>query len=310
VSPHPHRDEPHSHGGEPRPGGDARLLLAAFAMLVAFLVGEVVAAVVAGSLALLADAGHLFTDALALLLAVAAARLARRPARAPWSFGLGRVEVLSAAVNAVALLVVAAVVLAEAVRRLVHPVAVGGRVVVVVAFVGLVVNVAVTLVLARADRHSMNVAGAFAHVVTDAYAFAATLVAGVVVVTTGFRRADPAASLVVVVLMVAAAVPLLRRAGVVLLERAPDQVDLVVLRDHLLGAPHVVDVHELHAWTVGSALPTVSAHVVVSDECWAGGGAPAVLDALQACLAGHFDVAHSTFQLEAAGHVDHELPTH
>jgi cobalt-zinc-cadmium efflux system protein len=217
---------------------------------------------------------------------------------------------MSAAVNGVTLLVVAALVTVEAVRRLVHPAGVAGGPIVVVAAVGLAVNVVAGLVLSGADRRSLNVAGAVAHIATDAYAFAATLVAGVIVLTTGATRADPAASLVVVALMLRAAWRLLRESGTVLLEAAPAHVDVADLRGHLLEAPHVVDVHDLHVWTVGTALPAVSAHVVVSDDCFRDGRAPRVLDELQGCLAGHFDVEHSTFQLEPGTHAEHEPGTH
>jgi cobalt-zinc-cadmium efflux system protein len=296
--------------GEGQSDRNVRLLLVAFAVLVVFLVVEVVVAVAASSLALLADAGHMLTDALALLLAVVAARVARRPATGVWTFGLGRAEVLSAAVNGVTLAVVAAVVLVEAVRRLVRPFDVSGGAVIATAAVGLAVNLVITVVLSRADRRSINVAGALAHIVTDAYAFAATLVAGVLVVTLGWQRADPVASLVVVVLMARAAWTLLRQSGAVLLEAAPEHVDLQILRRHLLETGHVESVHDLHAWTVGAGLPAVSAHVVVSAGCFADGRAPQLLDELQQCLAGHFDVEHSTFQLEPAGHTDHETGTH
>jgi cobalt-zinc-cadmium efflux system protein len=302
---------PHQHlSAEEQSDRNIRLLLAALALIGAFLVGEVIVAVLARSLALLADAGHLLTDALALVMAVAAARLARRPAAGLWTFGFGRAEILSASINGVTLLVVAAVVLVESIRRLVHPLDVRGGAVVVVAIVGLVVNLAVTVILSRADRRSLNVAGAFAHVVTDAYAFAATLVAGIIIVTTGWRRADSIASLVVVLLLLQAAWSLLHRSGAVLLEMAPEGVDLPELRAHLLDTTHVLDVHDLHAWTVGTGLPAVSAHVVVADACFAEGHAPRLLDELQGCLAGHFDVEHSTFQLEPAGHTDHEPGTH
>jgi cobalt-zinc-cadmium efflux system protein len=192
----------------------------------------------------------------------------------------------------------------------VHPPDVAGLPVVLVAAAGLVVNVVTTWVLSRADRRSINVAGAFAHVVTDAYAFAATLVAGLVVLTLGWHRADPAASLVVVVLMARAAVPLMRRSGAVLLERAPEEVDLDELRAHLVDAAGVLEVHDLHAWTVGTGLPAVSAHVVVDDRSFVDGRAPQILDGLQRCLMGHFDVEHSTFQLEPSGHTEHEPGLH
>jgi cobalt-zinc-cadmium efflux system protein len=289
---------------------DARLLAAAAGLIVAFLAGEVVAAILASSLALLADAGHMLTDALALLLAVGALQLARRPATGRWTFGLARAEVLSAAVNGITLLVVGAVVLVEAVRRLLHPTSVDGSTVVVVAAIGLAVNIVASMLLARADRASLNITGALAHVVTDAYAFAATLIAGIVIVATGFRRADPIASLFVVTLILRASIGLLRDSGRVLLESAPEHVDLAELRSHLLETTHVVAVHDLHVWTSGSSLPTVSAHVVVQDECFTDGHSPQILDALQECLVGHFDVEHSTFQLEPVTHAAHESGAH
>jgi cobalt-zinc-cadmium efflux system protein len=295
----------HEHGH-----GNRRLLAAALALIVVFMAVEVVTAVLVSSLALLADAGHLLVDALALALALTAGALALRPASERWTFGLARAEVLSAAVNGTTLLVVSAVVVVEAARRLVHPPDVHGLPLIVVAGIGLAVNVVAAALLARADRSSLNVAGAFAHVLTDAYAFAATVAAGVVVVTTGFRRADPIASLVVVVLMLRAAWQLLRDSGHVLLEAAPEHMDLSVLRAHLLETPNVIDVHDLHVWTSGSRLPSVSVHVVVADDCFSAGLAPGLLDELQACLAGHFDVEHSTFQFEPAGHTKHEAGTH
>jgi cobalt-zinc-cadmium efflux system protein len=289
---------------------DERLLLVGLSLLTAFLIGELIAAVLAHSLALLADAGHMATDVLALGAAVVAARLARRPAVGHWTFGLARAEVLSAAFNGITLVVVAAIITVEAVRRLVHPVAVKGGTLVAVALVGLAVNLVVAAVLARADQRSINIKGVVAHVLTDAYAFAATIAAGLVVMTTGWQRADPVASLLVVVLLVRAARELLVESGRVLLEAAPSEVDLALVRAHLLDASYVVDLHDLHVWTVTSGLPALSVHVVISDECFLTGRAPALLDELQACLAGHFDVEHSTFQLEPAGHSDHEAATH
>jgi cobalt-zinc-cadmium efflux system protein len=295
----------HEHGH-----GDRRLLSAALALLVVFMAVEVVAAVLASSLALLADAGHLLVDVLALVMALTAGALALRPADERWTFGLARAEVLSAAVNGITLLVVSAVITVEAVQRLLHPRDVEGLPLIVVAGFGLVVNVVAAALLARADRSSLNIAGAFAHVLTDAYAFAATIVAGIVVLPTGFRRADPIASLFVVALMLRAAWQLLRDSGHVLLEAAPEQVDLAALRTHLLETPNVIDVHDLHVWTSGSRLPSVSAHVVVADGCFSEGQAPQLLDELQDCLAGHFDVEHSTFQFEPAGHTEHEAGAH
>ena len=300
---------PHSH--ESNPDRDVRLLLAAAGLLLLFMAAEIGVAVAASSLALLADAGHMLTDVLALLMAVAAARLAQRPASGVWTFGLGRLEVLSAAVNGVTLLVVAALVAVEAIRRIFHPLDVGGIPMAITAAAGLGVNLVATMLLSRADRRSLNIAGAFAHVMTDAAAFAATGVAGLIIIGTGWHRADPVASLVVVALMLVASAKLLRHSGVVLLEAAPEHVDLIVLREHLLETgDEVLDVHDLHAWTVGTGLPAVSAHVVVADRCFEDGQAARLLDELQSCLAGHFDVEHSTFQFELAGHTDHEPGTH
>jgi len=299
---------PYVHG--PSRHADRRYLGGALALISAFLVGEVTAAVLAGSLALLADAGHMLTDAGAIAIAIWATRLAERPATDVWTYGLKRAEILSAAVNGVALVIIAVLITVEAVERLLHPLAVTGPVLIVVAAVGIAVNLAATFVLAKANRTSLNIAGAFAHLMTDLWAFVGTAAAGVVIVTTGFSRADSIASFLIALLMLRAARQLLRDSGRVLLEAAPVAVDLTDVREHLLAATHVTDIHDLHAWVVTSDLPALSAHVVVSEECFADGHAPQILDELQACLTGHFDVEHSTFQLEAATHADHEPGTH
>ena len=274
------------------------------------MLAEVITAVISGSLALLADAGHMLADVGAIGGALWAIRLAGRPAAGSWTFGWKRAEILSAAGNGVTLLVVSGIVAVEAVSRLIWPPRVDGGPVIAVAAAGIVVNVAVVWVLARADRSSLNVQGAFRHVLTDLYGFIGTIIAGVVIVATGYTRADAIASLVVVVLMLRAAWGLLRDSGRVLLEAAPRNMDLDDVRAHLLANGHVHDVHDLHAWTVTSSLPTLSAHVVIDDSCFSDGHAPRLLDELQACLTGHFDVEHSTFQLEAAGHARHEGGTH
>lgn len=288
------------------PAGDSRYLLVALGLIVAFMIGEVVAAILAGSVALLADAGHMLTDAGALAMSYWAGRLAVRPAAGTMTYGLKRAEILSAAANGVTLAVVAAALVVGAAIRLVHPVHVNGVTMVIVAGVGVVLNLAATASLSRANRQSLNITGALAHLVTDIWAFAGTLVAGGVVITIGFDRADPVASLVVVVLMIRASWSLLEQSGTILLEGAPEHVDLDELRRHILGVHGVAGLHDLHAWVVTSDLPAVSAHVVVADGCFDDGTAPQVLDRLQECLAGHFDVAHSTFQLEPASHAAHE----
>lgn len=289
---------------------DDRRLYAALALIVAFMVVEVVASIFAGSLALLADAGHMLTDAGAIAAAIWALHLARRPASAVWSYGLMRAETLAAAANGVTLLVAGALIGVEAIERLIHPYHVHGVPMLAVALTGAAVNLLATWVIRPAHHHSLNIEGVFRHVVTDLYAFAGTAAAAGVIVTTGWERADPVASLTVVALMLHAAWKLLKPSGHILLQGTPESVNLNIVRDHLREMPEVVAVHDLHAWALTSELPTLSAHVVVTDESLRDGGAGALLDQLQRCLADHFDVEHSTFQLEAATHVEHELGTH
>jgi cobalt-zinc-cadmium efflux system protein len=308
-----HRHDPpgaqHSHGAHGatlRGAGQRRALWTALALLVAFMGFELAAAVVARSVALLADAGHMLVDAGALAGSLWAMSLVARPPNARFTYGLVRAEILAAAVNGVTLLVTAALVAFESVTRLVRPSNVHGPTVVVVACAGAAVNLGATLALRSADRSSLNIEGAFQHVVTDLYAFMATAAAGAVIWATGYHRADPIASLVVVVLMLRAAWSLIRGSGRVLLEGTPESVDLEDVRRHVEELPEVVSVHELHAWTLGSNLPVLSAHVVVPDDCLGDGTSGEVLDRLQDCLAEHFDVGHSTFQLEPASHARHE----
>jgi len=302
------RDHPHGHGHVA--ADNRRRLTVALVVVVLFMGFEVLAALVSHSLALLADAGHMLTDAGAIGLSLTAARLAARPATSTMTYGYKRAEILAATGNGLTLAVVSVLVLVEAVHRLVTPTTVHGGVVAGVALIGAAVNGVATFTLSRADRRSLNVQAVFQHLLTDLYAFGATVVAGVVIATTGFERADSIASLVVVVLMATAAVGLLRPALRILAEAAPGHVDLADVRHHLLELPEVLSVHDLHAWTLTSGLPVLTAHVVVTDECLNTGEVGRVLDHLQDCLAGHFDVEHSTFQLEAAGHADHEFEAH
>ena len=308
VTTEPGHARAHAHG--PGAGSGRRPLLTALALLAAFMVAEVITAVISGSLALLSDAGHMLSDVGAIGGALWAISLAARPPSGKWTYGLKRAEILSAAANGITLLVVAGIVAAEAISRLIHPPRVDGGPVIAVAAAGIAVNVAATWVLARADRSSLNVEGAFRHVLTDLYGFIGTVIAGIVIVTTGFTRADAIASLLVVALMAKAAWELLRDSGRILLEAAPEGMDLEQVRAHLAEVPHVLGVHDLHAWTVTSGLPALSAHVVIEDSCFNDGHAPRLLDQLQSCLAGHFDVEHSTFQLEATAHAGHEAGTH
>ena len=282
----------------------------ALVLLSAFLVVEVVAAIAASSLALFSDAGHMLTDIGAIAAALWALRLAERPARGAWTFGWKRAEILSAAGNGATLLVISGVVGVEAIQRLIHPTPVEGGLVLVVAVLGIAVNLVVAWILAQANRSSLNVEGAYRHILTDLYGFIGTVIAGLVIITTGFDRADSIASLVVVGLMLHAAYGLLGQSGRILLEAAPAGMDLTEIRGHLMENDHVHDVHDLHVWTVTSNLPTLSAHVVIDDSCFNDGHAPRLLDELQTCLVGHFDVEHSTFQLEPASHLQHEPGTH
>lgn len=301
-------DGGHSHG--PAASADRRYLLVALALLAAFMAGEVVTALLSGSLALLSDAGHMLSDVGSIAAALWAARLADRPAAGAWTFGWKRAEILSAAGNGVTLLVVSGIVTVEAVTRLIRPTGVEGIPVVATAAVGIAVNIVVAWMLAKGNRSSLNVQGAFRHVLTDLYGFIGTVIAGILILVAGWTRADAVASLVVVALMLKAAWELLRDSGRILLEAAPEDMDLDDVRAHLLGTEHVRAVHDLHAWTVTSGLPALSAHIVVDDSCFTGGYAPCLLDQLQACIAGHFDVEHSTFQFEPGAHAGHEPGTH
>ena len=298
----------HSHGVAA--DANLRYLFVALGLVVGLMIIEVVVAIASGSLALLADAGHMLTDAGAIAGSLWAIRLAARPAAGVWTFGLKRAEILSAAINGITLLVVAMLIGVESIGRLIDPPPVDGGPVLIVAIVGVVVNVVATWVLSKANRTSLNIEGAFQHVLSDLYAFIGTAIAGVVILTTGYLRADAIASLVVVGLMLRAAWGLLRDSGRILLEAAPESVALEEVRSHMQELPEVLGVHDLHVWTVTSDLPALSAHVVISDACFTNGRSPVILDHLQDCLHGHFDVEHSTFQLEPAGHRTHEAGRH
>jgi len=303
-----HDDRGHAHALTS--SSDMRYVLVALGLIGVFLIGEVIAAILGHSLALFADAGHMLTDVAALALSAWAIRLARRPAAGRWTFGLQRAEILSAAASGVALFAISLLITVGAIQRLVHPHHVRGNLVLIVAIVGALINVVATSVLSRANRQSLNVRGAYVHIVTDLYAFVGTAIAGLIIVITGWNRADSIASLVVVVLMSYAAWGLLRDAGRILLQAAPENLVIADIRAHLSGVEHVLDVHDLHVWTVTSGSHTVSAHVIVEDRCFDTGHAPQILDALQRCLVEHFDVEHATFQLEPSSHLNHEGKLH
>ncbi len=298
----------HAHGTDP--DSDIRLVLVALALIVLFLITEVVAAVIGDSLVLYADAGHMLTDVAALSLSIWAIKMSQRPPRERWTYGFKRAEILAAATNGALLVAIAILIAVEAVQRLVTPQHVAGGLVLTVACVGAVVNLIAVRVLARADRRSLNLRAAFAHIVTDLYAFVATALTGLLILVTHWERADSIASLLVVVLILWTAWGLLRDSGHILLQAAPGDLDLNDVRTHLVGVGDVLEVHDLHAWTLTSGSVTLSAHVTVEDRCFHSGHTPQILDALQLCLAEHFDITHSTLQLEPVSHVDHESDTH
>jgi cobalt-zinc-cadmium efflux system protein len=277
------------------PSADTRRLVLALALILGFMVVEVVAGILASSLALLSDAAHMLTDAGAIALALVAARLAARPARGGYTFGLKRAEILSAQLNGATLVGLAVVILIEGIRRLVEPPDVGGTAVLVVALAGVVVNLAATRLLAGADRRSLNVEGAFQHVLTDLFAFIATAVAGVVILTTGFERADGIAALLVAGLMLRSGWGLLRDSGRVLLEASPRDLDPDEIGRTLAAQDHVVEVHDLHVWEVTSDMPSLSAHVTVGAGC----DTQAHRRQLAALLNERFGIEHSTLQVEA-----------
>ncbi len=274
------------------------------------LVVELVGAALSGSLALLADAGHMLTDAAAIGLALLAATLAARPATPQRTFGYERAEILAATLNAVLLLGVAGFVLVEAVRRWVDPAEVEAGPMLVFALVGLVANAASLAVLRGGQAESLNMRGAYLEVLGDLLGSVAVIVAAGVILASGYTRADAIASVVIALLILPRTWLLLRDAVDVLLEATPRNVDLRDVREHIRRVDGVFDVHDLHAWTITSGMPVLSAHVVVSDEALAERGGGRILDELCACLGDHFDVAHCTFQLEPVTHRDHESPVH
>jgi cobalt-zinc-cadmium efflux system protein len=295
VHVHGHDHDEHGHLHE-RLAADRRALGAALALIVVLMGGEIAAGLVAGSLALLADAGHMVTDAAALAFALAAASLASRPARGVWTYGFRRVEILAAQANGITLLVVGAWIVYSAVRRLVEPPNVRGGLVVVVALAGVAVNLAATAFLARSSRESLNVRGALLHLATDVAAFLGTAVAGALVLATGWDRFDPLASLAVAALMVWASWRLLRESTLIFMEAAPGGIDPEAIGRALVAEADVVEVHDLHVWTVTSGFPALSAHVLVG----AGADCHAARARLEHMLRERFGLTHTTLQVEHA----------
>ena len=283
-----------SHGHGHASGRGA--LASALALIVALMAVEVVFGIIAGSVALLADAGHMLTDAAALGLALGAATYSRRPARGSWTFGFRRLEILAAHLNGMTLLVVGVLIVYTGVRRLVDPPEVRGGLVLVVALAGAVVNLVAVALLARPSRESLNVRGAFLHVSTDLAAFAGTALAGGLVLATGWNRFDPIASLLVAGLIFWSSFVLLRESTRILLEVSPGGTEPQDVAEAMLAVPRVAEVHDLHVWTVGSGFPSVSAHVLVE----AGADCHAIRLELARLLRERFGLNHSTLQVEHA----------
>ncbi|MCW3006027.1 MAG: cation diffusion facilitator family transporter [Solirubrobacterales bacterium] len=293
----------HSHGGG---GGhshgvsadaDSSKLAIALGLIVGFLLVEVVIGIIASSLALLSDAAHMLTDAAAITLSLIAIRLARRPAKGALTFGLKRVEILSAQANGLTLLILSLVILVEAIRRLVDPPEVEGGLVLAVALLGIVVNLGATWTLAKANRSSLNVEGAFQHILTDLYAFIGTAIAGAVILLTGFERADPIASILVAALMLHSSYGLLRASGRVFLEAAPEGVAPDDVGKAMVAVEGVVEVHDLHVWEVTSGFPSLSAHVIVGADLDCHG----IRRVVEAMLDERFSIEHTTLQVDHEG---------
>jgi cobalt-zinc-cadmium efflux system protein len=290
---HDHRH----HEGRMTGAADRRLLGLSLALLLAFMVAEVVFGIVAESLALLADAGHMLTDAAALGLALLAASLATRPAGGRWTFGFGRVEILAAQANGITLLLFGAWIVYEAIRRLIHPLEVDAGIVGIVALVGILVNLAVVALLSRAQRQSLNVRGAYLHIVTDLAAFVGTGLAAAVILLTGWNRVDPVVSLFVAALMFAAAWSLLRESGRIFLEGAPESAPPADVGPAIAAHSGVVETHDLHVWTVTDGFPALSAHVLVQP----GADCHRIRLELETMLHDRFGIDHTTLQVEHVG---------
>jgi cobalt-zinc-cadmium efflux system protein len=290
---HSHAD---GHTHDVRADADRRYLTIALALILSFMVFEIVVGIMGHSLALLSDAGHMLTDAGALILSLAVLRVVNRPASGHFTYGMRRAEVLSGQANGAVLLVLGALVIYEAIWRLIWPPDVAGGFMTAVAAVGVLVNLAAAWVLAKANRQSLNVEGSFQHIVTDLYAFIGTLIAGLVIVWTGFNRADAIASLFVAALMLRSGFGLQRRAMRVLLESAPDEIvpnDVGLAMAH---APHVKEIHDLHLWELAPGRPILTAHVLVAR----GADCHAVRQTLDGMLHTQFNIDHTTLQVEHA----------
>jgi cobalt-zinc-cadmium efflux system protein len=286
----------HGHGHAAGPDADRKLLGGALALILGFMIAEVIVGLAAGSLALITDAAHMLTDAIAILLALIAIRLAARPPAGGYTFGFKRVEILSAQANGITLLLLAAYFVYEAVNRMIDPPEVKGALVAITGVVGIVVNLFATWLISKANRTSLNVEGAFQHILNDLFAFVATAIAGLVVLLTGFARADAIAALVVAVLMLKAGISLVRDSGRIFLEAAPTAIDPQALGAELCAVDGVIEVHDLHVWEITSGEPAASAHILVAQ----GLDCHQIRVKVEALLADRHGLTHSTLQVDHA----------
>lgn len=303
-------DHGHTHGGAPPPGTATAAykgrLRIALGITLSVMVMEIIGGIASDSLALIADAAHMATDAVGLALALLAVHFANRPSTGNRTFGLARAEILAALANCLLLLGVGGFLLFEAVERFITPADTKGGLTIIFAAVGMIANLISLSLLMRGQKESLNVRGAYLEVLADTLGSVAVLISATVILTTGWQAADPIASLVIGLMIVPRTVKLLRETLNVLLEAAPKGVDMAEVRAHIVALPGVEDVHDLHAWTITSGMPVLSAHVVVSQSVLSSVGHEKMLHDLQGCLGDHFDVEHCTFQLEPVGHAEHE----
>lgn len=300
----------HDHGAAA--AGNRSKLILVFAITFTVMIAEIIGSVLTGSLALLADAGHMFTDSTGLLIALIAASLALKPAAAKRTWGYKRAEIIAAAGQAALLLGVGGFVIVEGIRRLIEPPEIGGGTMLWFGVIGLAGNAVGLIVLASGRNHNFNMKAAFLEVLNDALGSVAVIVAAIIIAVTGWVQADAVVSLLIGVLIIPRTLKLLRDTVNVLMENAPQGLDMALVREHILALPHVIDVHDLHASLVASGTPVLSAHVTVEDGCMTDGHAATILADLQSCVAEHFDVSveHSTFQIEPAAHRDQESIHH
>lgn len=298
----------HNHDHAAGAQGTTWRLWVAFGLTAGMVVAQAAGSIVTGSLALLTDTVHALTDALGLLVALVAAHLMSRPASSKHTWGFRRVEVIAALAQASLLLAVGIFAVVEGVRRLMEPREVPPTELLVFGALGLACNVIAILVLSSSRGANFNMRAAFLEVANDALGSLGVIVAAVVIATTGFERADTLAALFIAALILPRALRIMRETAAVLMEFTPQGLDLDLFREHIMGLHHVLDVHDVHASTVATGLPTVSAHVVVEDQCFRDGHAADLLKDVKTCVAEHFDVSvhHSTFQIETAEVMDSE----